>query len=114
MTCGSSFGGVIFSLMFQSLQPRLGFPWATRIMGFLSIGTLSLALSVLRRRKDGPAADAAAARRARPLLELAAFRERPYAIYCAAIWPSFLGFVRDLGALCFCFPALSRAYASSC
>ena len=94
VTCGSSFGGVIYSLMFQGLQPRLGFPWATRVMGFMAIATLAVALSVLRRRKDGDDdAAAAAARKSRPLLELAAFRERPYVIYCAAMWPSFLGFI---------------------
>jgi MFS family permease len=32
---GGAFGGVIFPLILQSLIPRVGFAWATRIIGFI-------------------------------------------------------------------------------
>lgn len=32
---GSGFGGVLFPLMMQSLLPRLGWAWSTRIVGFV-------------------------------------------------------------------------------
>lgn len=34
MTAGS-IGGIIFPLMLQKLLPTVGFPWATRILGFI-------------------------------------------------------------------------------
>ncbi|KAF2142313.1 uncharacterized protein K452DRAFT_248933 [Aplosporella prunicola CBS 121167] len=34
---GGSIGGIAFSLMLQSLLPRLGFAWSTRILGFVFI-----------------------------------------------------------------------------
>ncbi|KAI0006260.1 putative MFS monocarboxylate transporter [Xylariaceae sp. FL0662B] len=84
VTSGSSLGGVIYSLMFQGLQPRVGFGWATRIMGFVPLATVSISLIVLRRRT--------AAVEIRSLLDLQAFRERPYVLYCAGICLSFLAF----------------------
>ncbi|KAI1073491.1 putative MFS monocarboxylate transporter [Whalleya microplaca] len=84
VSSGSSLGGVIYSLMFQGLQPRVGFGWATRIMGFVSIATISISLVVLRRRT--------AAAEIRSLLDLQAFRERSYVLYCASIWLSFMAF----------------------
>ncbi|KAI5284480.1 hypothetical protein KEM55_001050, partial [Ascosphaera atra] len=31
---GASLGGVIYPIMFRQLQPKVGFGWATRIIGF--------------------------------------------------------------------------------
>ncbi|KAH9908361.1 monocarboxylate permease-like protein, mch4 [Xylariomycetidae sp. FL2044] len=84
VTSGSSFGGVIYSLLFQGLQPRIGFAWTTRVMGFISLVTIAIALLVLRRRTE--------ASRIRSLVDLSAFRERPYVIYCVAVCLSFTAF----------------------
>lgn len=84
VTSGSSFGGVIYALMFQGLLPRVGFGWATRIMGFTSFATISISLLVLRRRTP--------AVRIRSLLDLQAFRERPYVLYCFGLCLSYLAF----------------------
>ena len=119
VTSGSSFGGVVYSLMFQGLQPRIGFGWTARIMGFVSLATLTIPLIVLRKRTPSntttttitTAAPTAAVVKIsrggssssssgggigsggiRTLLDLDAFRERPYVIYCAAMALSMLGF----------------------
>ncbi|KAI1374020.1 putative MFS monocarboxylate transporter [Hypoxylon crocopeplum] len=84
VTSGSSFGGVIYALMFQGLLPRVGFGWATRIMAFTSFATISISFLVLRRRT--------AAVEMRSLLDLQAFRERPYIIYCFGISLSYVAF----------------------
>ncbi|XXG99480.1 Serine/threonine-protein kinase [Hypoxylon texense] len=85
VTSGSSFGGVIYALMFQSLLPRVGFGWATRIMGFTSFATISISVLVLRRRTPPPAG-------VRSLLDMQAFKERPYIIYCLGMSLSYVAF----------------------
>ncbi|KAH8680624.1 major facilitator superfamily domain-containing protein [Xylariales sp. PMI_506] len=75
---GSSIGGVLYSLVFQQLQPRVGFGWSMRVLAFCSLATLVVAVATLRRREPPP-------RERRTLLEWAAFRERPYALYCSAM-----------------------------
>lgn len=47
---GGSLGGVIFPLMLQSLFPKVGFGWATRIVGFIYIGLLLVANIFIRSR----------------------------------------------------------------
>ncbi|KAI1100455.1 putative MFS monocarboxylate transporter [Jackrogersella minutella] len=84
VTSGSSFGGVIYPLMFQGLVPRVGFGWTTRIMGFTSFVTISISLLVLRRRTG--------AVEIRSLIDPQAFRERPYVVYCLGICLSYLAF----------------------
>lgn len=40
---GGSLGGVVFPLTLQSLFPRIGFAWSTRVVGFISLGLLIVA-----------------------------------------------------------------------
>ncbi|KAK5141558.1 hypothetical protein LTR04_002552, partial [Oleoguttula sp. CCFEE 6159] len=47
---GGSVGGVIFPLMLQSLFPKVGFGWATRIMGFIVLFLCVLANLLIRTR----------------------------------------------------------------
>lgn len=47
---GSSLGGVAFPLMLQNLYPKLGFAWATRILGFIFVFSLILANILIRSR----------------------------------------------------------------
>lgn len=47
---GGSLGGVIFPLMLQSLFPKVGFAWATRVVGFIYIGLLVIANLLIRAR----------------------------------------------------------------
>ncbi|KAK9374343.1 major facilitator superfamily domain-containing protein [Lipomyces chichibuensis] len=47
---GSSTGGIIYPIVFHKLVPRLGFAWATRIIGFIILGTQAYGLVVMRVR----------------------------------------------------------------
>ncbi|KZF24341.1 MFS general substrate transporter [Xylona heveae TC161] len=47
---GGSIGGVIFPLLLQSLFPKIGFAWATRVMGFIILVLLVFANIFLRSR----------------------------------------------------------------
>ncbi|GAB7353243.1 hypothetical protein MBLNU459_g3755t2 [Dothideomycetes sp. NU459] len=48
--CGGSLGGIIFPLMLQSLFPKVGFAWATRILGFIYIALLTVANLLIKSR----------------------------------------------------------------
>ena len=43
-------GGIIYPIVFYKLEPRIGFAWATRVIGFMALATLSLSLSLMRIR----------------------------------------------------------------
>lgn len=47
---GGSLGGVIFPLMLQNLFPKVGFAWATRILGFVYIALLVVANLLIKAR----------------------------------------------------------------
>lgn len=45
---GGSIGGIIFPLMLRSLYDKLGFEWAIRMVGFISVGCFSVAIFLVR------------------------------------------------------------------
>ncbi|PSS23243.1 hypothetical protein M430DRAFT_97974 [Amorphotheca resinae ATCC 22711] len=47
---GGAFGGIVFPLLLQSLIPKIGFGWATRIMGFIILFLCALANLFIRSR----------------------------------------------------------------
>lgn len=49
-TTGGSIGGIIFPLMLNSLFPKVGWAWATRIQGFVFLALLALANLLIRVR----------------------------------------------------------------
>ena len=81
---GSSLGGVIYPIVFRQLYPRIGFGWATRVLGFISLFASLLSIAVMRVR--------VMPKQKRALTELSAFKEIPYAIFCAAMFFGFIGF----------------------
>lgn len=81
---GASVGGVAYPLLVRELLARVGFAWTLRAAALL-MGTVgAVAAAFLRprfaRRPRGPGTKRA------PLVEWAAFRERPYALFCAGVW----------------------------
>lgn len=80
---GSSLGGVIYPIIFHRLQPILGFPWATRVIGFIALATLIAANSVMRIRVL-PASR-------RKLLDLSAFKEPAWVLFVAGTFLGFMG-----------------------
>ncbi|KAF7185693.1 MFS-type transporter dbaD [Pseudocercospora fuligena] len=80
---GSSIGGVIYPIVFYRLQPAIGFPWATRVIGFIMLGTLAISNAVLKVRVL-PAGR-------RKFLDLAAWKEVPYTFFVLGSFVGFLG-----------------------
>ncbi|KAI9042124.1 monocarboxylate permease-like protein [Aspergillus affinis] len=80
---GSSFGGVLYPILFRQLQPRIGFAWATRVLGFIVLATSLLSIGVMRARRMPPTK--------RVSLELSAFKEPPYALFCIAMLLGYIG-----------------------
>ena len=72
-TLGSSFGSLIFPIMFNKLQPNIGYVWTIRTIGFLVMGLLLLALLLLRPRSK--------AIKSRQLFALYVFKDPAYIIF---------------------------------
>ncbi|KAF7309935.1 MFS domain-containing protein [Mycena indigotica] len=81
---GSSIGGTIFPIATHKLIPLVGFPWTMRICGFMLMLTLGFANLVLARRL--PAKDISGG-----LLNLRAFRNPAFTVYCVSGFIAFLG-----------------------
>lgn len=50
VAAGSSVGGVLYPIIFHRLEPRIGFAWTTRTMGFIMLTTQAIGISILRVR----------------------------------------------------------------
>ncbi|PTB44629.1 hypothetical protein M441DRAFT_66370 [Trichoderma asperellum CBS 433.97] len=85
---GSSIGGVLFPIMFRQLEVKIGFPWATRTIALLSLATCVISIGVMRQRFKP--------QEKRALLQLSAFREAQYSLFCLACFLGFLGFYNFL------------------
>ncbi|KXN92400.1 Riboflavin transporter MCH5 [Leucoagaricus sp. SymC.cos] len=84
---GSSISGTLFPIIAKALIPRVGqvlFPWTIRILGFILLVAAGICNLTMKRRlppvnvKGG-------------LLNLAAFKEIPYTLYCISAFLNFLG-----------------------
>ena len=81
---GSSLGGVIYPIVFRQLYPRIGFEWATRSLGFISLFASLVSIAVMKVRVMPV--------QKRALLEPSAFKEAPYTLFCIALVFGFIGF----------------------
>lgn len=75
---GSSVGAVIFPVMFRQLQPKIGFPWAVRCIGFISLFLSLVACAILCRRPGHKT-------RARSLIDWKAFREPAFMLFSVSL-----------------------------
>jgi MFS family permease len=48
VAAGGSIGSVIFPITFYQLQPRIGFPWAVRVLAFIALATCTVSIAVMR------------------------------------------------------------------
>ncbi|KAI6711594.1 hypothetical protein JHW43_005872 [Diplocarpon mali] len=81
MTSGS-IGGIIFPLMLQSLFPKVGFAWASRILGFILVFLLVVANLLVRSRL--PRKPMANFQSVAP--DLALFRDLPFGLVSLGIF----------------------------
>jgi MFS family permease len=80
---GSSLGGVIYPMMFYHLTDQIGFGWSTRILGFTSLVTLIIPLTVLEMRVKPTAV--------RSLVDWTAFTDGPFMAYVVGTFFGFTG-----------------------
>ncbi|KAF2019536.1 putative monocarboxylate permease [Aaosphaeria arxii CBS 175.79] len=80
---GSSFGGIIYPIVFHRLLPQIGFGWTTRVIGFIIIATQVIPLTVMRVR--------VLPKKSRSLLDLNAFTIAPYSLNIAGFFVGFMG-----------------------
>jgi len=80
---GSSFGGVIYPIVFHKLLPKIGFAWTTRVLGFLILGTM-IVPNLCMRVRVLPA-------KSRSLLDLRAFLIPAYSLQVAGFFCGFMG-----------------------
>lgn len=80
---GSSVAGVIYPILFDHLQPKIGFAWTTRVIGFIMLSSLVFAISVYRVRVLPP--------EKRRLLDLHALREPPFALFSVMVFITNVG-----------------------
>ncbi|EME41587.1 hypothetical protein DOTSEDRAFT_90398 [Dothistroma septosporum NZE10] len=77
---GSSLGGVVYPIIFHKLEPRIGFAWTLRVIGFVALATCLISLTCSRQRTLPPP---------RPkLVDFTGFREPLFALFAAV---SFVG-----------------------
>lgn len=80
---GTATGGVVYPVIVRQLLPRVGFPWTVRVIGFVMFGIQCVTIAFTRTRLPP--------RRSGPIVELQAFKELPYAMYCVAMFLVFWG-----------------------
>ncbi|TGO53860.1 hypothetical protein BCON_0116g00040 [Botryotinia convoluta] len=80
---GSSLGGVLYPIIFHNLQPKIGFGWTTRALGFIFLATLSISNSIMKMRVKPS--------QKRKLIDLAAFKEPPYLLFTIGLFFGFMG-----------------------
>ncbi|RMZ78043.1 hypothetical protein DV737_g3999, partial [Chaetothyriales sp. CBS 132003] len=81
---GSSVGGVIYPIVFRRLLPQIGFPWATRVLGFMSLVTLWFSVWTMKPRY--------LPKGRRKMFDWSAFREIPYLCFTLGMFFAFIGF----------------------
>jgi MFS family permease len=80
---GSSTGGLVYPLIVRALLPKIGFGWTVRVIGFITLFVGALAGCFLRTHIRP--------RKAGPLIELRAFKELPYLLFCVGMFLVFWG-----------------------
>ncbi|KAL4881736.1 major facilitator superfamily domain-containing protein [Aspergillus karnatakaensis] len=95
-TAGAPLGGVVYTLMFEQLLPKVGFPWTVRIIGFVMLVLFLAAGAILLSpdETDQPAAaQPSAPARPRRLFDIAALKDLPFWNFTVANFFLYLGYM---------------------
>ncbi|KAL4987468.1 major facilitator superfamily domain-containing protein [Aspergillus falconensis] len=96
-TAGAPAGGVIYTLMFEQLLPRVGFAWTVRVIGFVMLGLFVAAGIIVSftadTAKPTPTATQAPTTRKRQLFDTAALKDLPFWSYTLANFFLYLGYM---------------------
>ncbi|KAF2165786.1 hypothetical protein M409DRAFT_67114 [Zasmidium cellare ATCC 36951] len=80
---GSSLGGVIYPIVFHKLEPRVGFGWTLRVIGFIALATCLAAFSLSTQRTLPPP---------RPkLIDISGFREPLFTLFALVSFTGAMG-----------------------
>nr|POE90661.1 aspyridones efflux protein apdf [Quercus suber] len=90
-TCGAPVGGIVYTLVFQQLIPRLGFGWTVRVMGFIMLGSYAIA-SPLLLWGAGNLGDLGSGKK-RKLFDAKALRDLPFWSYSISNFLVFVGYI---------------------
>ena len=71
-------GGIAYPIIFQRLQPRIGFPWAARATALLALVTLIISSLFLRRYRPRST-------KPRALVDTSAFQSLPFMLYITSL-----------------------------
>lgn len=87
--CGGTTGGVVFPVIAQQLLSKIGFQWTVRVMGLVVL-VASVIIFCLVRTRLPP-------RKAGPIVELAAFKERTYLLFAIGmfftLWATYYAYI---------------------
>ena len=78
---------MLFPVIFLRLQPRIGFPWTVRVLGFIQLACSLMALPLLFIGKAPPKPNAP-----RSLIHWIAFKETIFDAYCVANFLIFMAY----------------------
>jgi len=84
IAAGSSIGSVIYPIVFRKLRPKIGFGWATRVIGFIGLGMLAISIIVMKTRLPPP-------KKSRAIVDMAAFRSGLFVLFSAGLFFTFMG-----------------------
>lgn len=84
VSTGASVAGIVFPIALRHLIPTVGFGWAARILGFISLSTLAVSIALIRQRLPP--------RRRGSFIEYKALKQPEFALYVAGFCFNCLGF----------------------
>ncbi|KAL2813425.1 major facilitator superfamily domain-containing protein [Aspergillus granulosus] len=90
-TAGAPLGGVIYTLMFEQLLPKVGFPWTVRIIGFAMFALFVASVLMLLWKTDNT--DSIPTTRARRLFDMRALKDAPFWNFTVANFFLYLGYM---------------------
>ncbi|KAK1766731.1 MFS general substrate transporter [Phialemonium atrogriseum] len=85
-TSGTAVGGILYPVIFVRLLPSLGFAWTTRVLGFVTLAGLLVALPIILPSATKARSTAAVAGKARMLFDLTALKEPIFSVFCFALF----------------------------
>lgn len=91
VACGAPTGGILYTLMFEQLIPKVGFAWTVRIMGFVVVALFALALPLLLWRTTNLGDMGKGTKR--KLVDYAAFTDLPFWGYALSTSFLFMGYL---------------------
>jgi hypothetical protein len=77
VTTGNSIGGVVYPVVVRQLLGKVGFGWTVRVLGFLNVACLAVAITFTKPRLPP--------RKTGPLVDLEALKDLPFCLHVLGI-----------------------------